>query len=234
MIHIRLQNEEYTISAREVHMNLSKFTNILCVILMIFFIGCSKNENQSTLSKGETQSQSSSDSQANLTRDKAKELLIAKHKFPISRSGEFPIEYKFINDDLVAKLNIYKQEGLIEYDIIKGEGSSDRLQVKFTQKGKTYVTSEPHSVDSVGLIKDGASMSVYVKTHEEVFKQITGMLPVEGFGIKAVQVEYETSCVNKTPFCTTTSNILYCPENGYMNNNKDVFVLYDDGWRIKE
>ena len=170
-------------------------------------------------------------SQGKLSRSKAEKLIKEQIQFPVYAFGEISkqSQYWSVNEseainDYILRLNRFKEAGLLTYETTKSfynDDPNDReltnIKVIPTQNGKIYVLKD-----------DDKSYSIALADIE--FKQISGILPNEDYGaVKAMTVDYQVVWKNMTPFC---QNCPSCPKEGTVHDERAIFVLYDDGWRL--
>jgi len=166
--------------------------SIILVLLTVFFISCKSNE---------------------LTREKAKELILAKASFPTTEKGEFQSSsYNALVGLDVPKFEKLKQAGVITYN-----HDGWYLTAEFTDLGKTFI---------MGPVTKGnyADKFVDVKTAEINFGEVTGIKSFPEQNMAEV-----TYTINKklTPF----GLYLFNQKDGLVNK-KATFQKYDDGWRL--
>ena len=149
-----------------------------------------------------------------LTREKAKEVILSKTTFPIYQKGEFQTSsYNALVSLDVPKFEKLQQAGYITYTL---DGWS--LTAELTDKGKQFI---------LGVERKGyyADKFVPVKTCTLEFGEVTGILNIP---------EQNKAEVNYTVKRTSTpfGQYLFNLSDGEMPH-KATFKKYDDGWRME-
>jgi hypothetical protein len=171
-----------------------------------------------------------------LSRDKAREIIINHFKYPIPVTKQLGIGSKIQAIQMSHEwLESLKHEGLIEYTPHNHPQALSRVvSVSLTDKGKKYV------VGDVGIREwpNTGQKYVNVKLAEKHFIEITG-INTSG-DKKEAFVEYTWKYTNLSPFSKGWKDDslfgAFAGSVGYdekKNHEEKVhLVLYDDGWRI--
>jgi hypothetical protein len=172
-----------------------------------------------------------------LSRDKAREIIINHFKYPIPVTKELDIGTKIMANQMSPKwLESLKHDGLIDYIYHQPFGLNHVVSVSLTDKGKKYVIADR---GTRGWPNAGQKF-VNVKFAEKQFVEITG-IRTSGDKKEAV-VEYTWKYANLSPFSkgwkdeslfgALAGSAGYDEKKTY---KEEVYlVLYDDGWRIRE
>lgn len=179
----------------------------------------------------------------NLSRDKAKDLIVQEYSLPQPETTKLGKRYfkKKWGDrlafgmeklcwvkeeqylvDVKSKLDNLQSKGLITINESDQNGDGCHyiwVNAILTNDGKKYLVSDSNS-------------EYEVKTAEIAFGQITGIQISEQF--KVATADYTLQRINFTPFADSSSNqdVTKHASNQDMTRHAD-FSLYDDGWRIK-
>lgn len=149
-----------------------------------------------------------------LTREKAKEIIITKNNFPSFQKKEFQTSsyHISVNRD-VPTFEKLQQAGLITYNL-----DDLYLTAEFTEKGKEFVVSQERKGYYVDKFVD-------VKVAILSFGEVTGIQKMSEKNI--AEVSYT---VNRT--CTPFGQYLFNYSDGVVTQ-KAIFKQYDDGWRME-
>lgn len=186
-----------------------------------------------------------------LSRERAAELIQKHHRLPAAqlvtigrhimkswgdpdRSGSFmpAITLCVVNqpgetyDAMNPKFMQWKERGLLH--VVQTEEHQDKCNylwadVRLTDEGWKYLLNRAENPERPGIFNKGA-FTFKLKTCDLVFGEVTGIVINDQF--KMAEVEYTTRYSNLTPFAL---NINSSPRKGTAT-----FILYDDGWRIKD
>jgi hypothetical protein len=129
-------------------------------------------------------------------------------------------------DDLKPAFRQWTERGLLhvkQTEVHEGKCNYTWGDVRLTTEGYTHLLNRAEYPANPGLFADGA-FTFKLKTCDLVFGEITGVVINEQF--KMAEVEYTTHYSNLTPFALDVSTV---PRKATAT-----FVLYDDGWRLKE
>lgn len=148
-----------------------------------------------------------------LTREKAKEIIIKECALPLDKKGEIPFEARYYQGYPEEQLfkNLHKQ-GLALFKIRKDANGNSYMHVTLTPKGEQYFTEVG---DNVRIVRIG----------KIIFGEITGIFkPMPTIA----NVEFTLILNELTPFASC-----FDVETGSTEFQAG-FVLYDDGWRMVE
>jgi hypothetical protein len=189
-------------------------------MILVFSVGCSKNE---------------------LSRDKAKDIIVKQLRFPIIKSGELRFGSKTTPNLHLEALEAMAREGVISYKHL-GEKflSGDEVSVSLTEEGKKYAIGDAEVIKTGTFA--GANL-VKVKLCEQQFVEVTGIALSEGK--KEAEVDFTWKYSNVTPFgknweergfggSFSLSSSKKEFTDGKLNPEKVHMKLYDDGWRLVE
>lgn len=153
-----------------------------------------------------------------LSRGKAKDLIVEKYKLP-----EDIVQTFYIVDGTLAKRFDYsmyealKNEGLLDFSYDRGSAT---IYGQLTEKGKQYAVSGVFNTDNMYI------QGVNVKVAKLSFGEITGIVERKEFNI--AEVSYTLVRSNITPFGRIAFGYNESPISKTVT-----FTKYDDGWRIK-
>jgi len=186
-----------------------------------------------------------------LSRERAAELIQKHHRLPAAqlvtigrhimksrsdpdRSGSFmpAITLCVVNqqgetyDDMNPKFMQWKERDLLHVvQTEEHQGKCNYLwaDVRLTDEGWKYLVNRSENPERPGIFNKGA-FTFKLKTCDLVFGEVTGIVINDQF--KMAEVEYTTRYSNLTPFAL---NISSSPRKATAT-----FILYDDGWRMKD
>lgn len=171
-----------------------------------------------------------------LSRNKAREIIINHFKYPIPVTKELDIGSKIMANQMSPKwLESLKHDGLIDYTYHRAFGLNHVVSIFLTDKGKEYVVGDR---GTRGWPNAGQKY-VKVKFAEKQFVEITGVR-TSGDKKEAV-VEYTWKYGNLSPFSKgwkDESLFGALAGGGSHDENKTYkdqvyMAFYDDGWRIR-
>jgi len=173
-----------------------KNTKLIFLLFCILCASCNKNE---------------------LTRDKAKELILKDHKYP------YAFDWRIYCGDpdygaKVMRTNL-EEKGFVTLRRTYGWFNSGAF-ISLTAKAKPYLLPTPEK-DKVRKIQE-------VKLADVNFGEITGVKKNEN-GKNAI-VEFSTYYTNPTPFAV----LIPAKDFKKADTSRVYFSLYDDGWRIEK
>ncbi|MCX6231139.1 MAG: hypothetical protein NTZ33_06305 [Bacteroidetes bacterium] len=161
-----------------------------------------------------------------LSRDKAKQMIIQKYNFPLLKTINIDARhrYEYFGGSEMVQLNNFVSLGLVTQkkvnEYIPSVGAAwDFIDVSLTEEGKKYFVNEiqDNSDDLYGR-------KYVVKAYEIDFDEITGIEIQEQS--KKARVLYTLKKVNVTPFGNLNE------KSSTELNQVESFTLFDDGWRI--
>lgn len=154
----------------------------------------------------------------NLSREKAKNLIVEKYKLP-----KDVIETFYVIDGTLGKRFSYdeyealQKEGLLNFTYERG---SSTFYSELTEKGKQYAVSGVFDTDNMYI------KGVNVKVASLDFGEITGIVERKEYNMAEVSFTLVPS--NVTPFGSIAFQY-----NGSAISQTATFIKYDDGWRIE-
>lgn len=162
---------------------------------------------------------------SNLSRSKAKELILKANQFPIVETFQIDIgDGQQVNDVQLQLYQSLADQKLLTFNI-SSQGFSDRigkfynLDVELTEKGEAYKVKE----DSYNIGFGHRGPIYYMKAADAEFNEITGIQEKDN----QATVSYNLKYTNVTPFGKGQY------DNGKTEDQHAKFVKYDDGWRLK-
>jgi len=186
------------------------------------------------------------DSSSNLSRSKAEKMIKESSVFlePNMNASVVIVvdglmrlrsnDYQHINKELAG----FKEKNLISSynfkpDTTPGYGGDYYVtKINLTDDGKKYAIGNWDNGDwrGYGGRIDRMGRGVYLKACQRELIKVTGIKQSEA-GV--AEVEYEWTYGSPTPFSSLAKDDNLCKvEMGRIQNDRAVFTLYDDGWRL--
>lgn len=172
---------------------------------------------------------SATGSSKDLTRDLAARMIVQHKGYPKPVEGQIDENtfYDVWDGGIRSPEKELEQRGLIKTrDDCTRSQNTCYVVIELTDEGKKYFIRREQF---------GSGPKMVVKTCEETFLRVTGILPAP-LGFAEAKVEYEITYDNPTPFSSARpyGGGRPCRDELAVTNKRGAyFQLYDDGWRIK-